>query len=44
MKENIKLKKIYDKAFLKGEEKHFTGKDELEEDPEFLEVLKGQSW
>ena len=44
MKENIKLKKIYDKAFLKGEEKHFTGKDELKEDPEFIQVLKGQNW
>ncbi len=44
MKKNIKLKKIYDKAFLKGEERHFTGKNEKEEDPEFVEVLKGENW
>ena len=44
MNKNIKLKKIYNKAFLKGEEKHFTGKDDLEEDPEFVEVLKGEKW
>lgn len=39
-KRNLDLKKIYDKAFLKGEEKHFTRKDEPQDDPEFIEVLK----
>lgn len=44
MKKNSDLKKIYDKAFLKGEEKHFTRKDEPSDDPEFIEVLKEGGW
>ena len=41
---NLDLQKIYDKVFLKGEEKHFTRKILGSGDLEFNEVLKEASW
>ena len=41
---NFDLQKIYDKAFLKGEEKHFTRRGKVSGDLEFNEVLKEVSW
>ena len=44
MLKNKDLKKIYDKAFLKGEEKHFTSRSDKGEDEDFKLVLKENSW
>ncbi len=44
MLKNKDLKKIYDKAFLKGEEKHFTSRSSKGEDEDFRLVLKENNW
>ena len=43
MKKNKNLKKFYDEAFQKGEQKHFTRRGN-KKDLDFLEVLKEVSW
>ncbi|EGG41236.1 2-polyprenyl-3-methyl-5-hydroxy-6-metoxy-1,4-benzoquinol methylase [Candidatus Nitrosarchaeum limnium SFB1] len=44
MKQNKKLKKFYDKVYLKGEKKHFTTYRESSSTSEIKEVLKQISW
>jgi len=41
---NKDLKKIYNKAFLKGEEKHFTRRGNDEKDDDFFQVVKIGKW
>lgn len=44
LKQNKKLKKFYDKVYLKGEKKHFTTYRESSSTSEIKEVLKQISW
>jgi len=44
LKQNKKLKKFYDKVYIKGEKKHFTAFRETNATSEVKEVLKQISW